>query len=666
MKKTRLITALLLVIAGITYSGNNAFSEEPVFYLGGFAGLNYNIHSAHFKELPPVPNCCTMFDGGTGWGFAVGGLFDYPLSRALSLSARIGYSTLNAKLLVHNTNIGYTIENDTLETVVPIAVDHTIDSKIAVISLEPLVNYRFYNNFIGTAGLRLSYVSTAKFSQKEEIISPDEAFFLNSRSKVQNEYNNLDIPDAKSFLAFGVIGLGYELPIGRNTFLIPEVLFYIPFMDISSVTWKQMNLQIGASVKIPIYPPSEKPVAKEKPLVVETPSVLASKLDAYGLDNYGARQKQPTIVIEELEVEEGFPLLSHVFFKEGSSDLNNTNLHLLNNSETSTFNEDSLPWNTIKIYNEVLNIVGSRLQKKPNDKITITGCNNNIGVEENNLALSEQRAAEVKRYLVDVWKISPDRISTKAQNLPDVFANNAKPDGQEENRRAEISSTNFDILKPIYLKEISKKATPPTIEIVPSVTADAGVKHWNIEVQQGNETLRNYKGNTSPNKLVWNVEEKPLPQFETPVKISLNAEDLKGQKTSSSTELTIQQLTLRKKRVELKDDKRIERFSLILFDYDKADIKPNNKIILDNIKSRIKPNSVVTVEGYADRTGEVDYNKQLALRRCEEVQKNLNVKNSNLIMTPVGSVVQLYDNDLPEGRSYCRTVKIKIETPVKE
>jgi outer membrane protein OmpA-like peptidoglycan-associated protein len=113
-------------------------------------------------------------------------------------------------------------------------------------------------------------------------------------------------------------------------------------------------------------------------------------------------------------------------------------------------------------------------------------------------------------------------------------------------------------------------------------------------------------------------------------------------------------------------DKRTEKYSLLVFDFDKSTITSSQRKILEKVKERIMPNSMVTISGYTDRTGEVDYNRDLALRRCQEIQKILNVNQTNSIMKPIGSDVLLFDNDTPQGRSYCRTVQITIETPVKD
>ena len=88
-------------------------------------------------------------------------------------------------------------------------------------------------------------------------------------------------------------------------------------------------------------------------------------------------------------------------------------------------------------------------------------------------------------------------------------------------------------------------------------------------------------------------------------------------------------------------------------------------IVLEEIRKKIKPNSKVIIAGFTDKIGEEEYNKDLALRRCLETKKFLGVPDSQIILNPVGSEYLLYDNSTPQGRSYCRTVQITIETPIR-
>jgi outer membrane protein OmpA-like peptidoglycan-associated protein len=70
------------------------------------------------------------------------------------------------------------------------------------------------------------------------------------------------------------------------------------------------------------------------------------------------------------------------------------------------------------------------------------------------------------------------------------------------------------------------------------------------------------------------------------------------------------------------------------------------------------------VNGYTDKLGDEEINERISERRARSVARRLNIPGAKV--EGLGESELLYDNDLPEGRYYCRTVQIIIETPVKE
>ncbi|HPP40403.1 MAG TPA: OmpA family protein, partial [Candidatus Kapabacteria bacterium] len=162
----------------------------------------------------------------------------------------------------------------------------------------------------------------------------------------------------------------------------------------------------------------------------------------------------------------------------------------------------------------------------------------------------------------------------------------------------------------------------------------------------------------------WEIVQNPIPKLEQEAIITLTVEDNENQVKKHSKNVTIHQKTIRKKREIIEDDYRIERYSLILFDFDKSTILDIHKPVLDYIRSKITPNSKVKIYGYADRTGTLEYNRELARRRSEEVRNYLKINPENVEVYPIGSDELLFDNNIPEGRSYSRTVKIEIRTPI--
>ncbi|MFW5702255.1 MAG: OmpA family protein, partial [Bacteroidota bacterium] len=70
------------------------------------------------------------------------------------------------------------------------------------------------------------------------------------------------------------------------------------------------------------------------------------------------------------------------------------------------------------------------------------------------------------------------------------------------------------------------------------------------------------------------------------------------------------------------------------------------------------------IYGYTDRIGEEDVNKRISERRAQAVARRLRIPDAKV--EGLGESDLLFDNELPEGRFYCRTVRIIIETSVHD
>jgi OmpA-OmpF porin, OOP family len=150
-----------------------------------------------------------------------------------------------------------------------------------------------------------------------------------------------------------------------------------------------------------------------------------------------------------------------------------------------------------------------------------------------------------------------------------------------------------------------------------------------------------------------------------PVRFTLYARDRNGAEvTTKEQEIPVSLVSLERKQLEQLPDRTIEKISLILFDFDRADVGEQNLQLLDQAASRLTEKSTVVIRGHTDRLGSDDYNLALSKRRAASVR---DVLSRRLPATPmrsegVGKANLLFDNDLPEGRFYCRTVQILVET----
>lgn len=111
----------------------------------------------------------------------------------------------------------------------------------------------------------------------------------------------------------------------------------------------------------------------------------------------------------------------------------------------------------------------------------------------------------------------------------------------------------------------------------------------------------------------------------------------------------------------------------VLFDFDKADLRPEAKPSLDKVVAVLKsyPKAVATVEGHTDSKGDDRYNQKLSERRAESVRKWLAANGADLKISTRGwgETKPLQPNagpdgkDDPEGRKKNRRVEITVANP---
>ncbi|MDC1068770.1 OmpA family protein, partial [Candidatus Kapabacteria bacterium] len=360
------------------------------------------------------------------------------------------------------------------------------------------------------------------------------------------------------------------------------------------------------------------------------------------------------------------PLLNYVFFDENSSKLS-TRYKQINQTEAQNFTNKNLQnLDPLETYYQVLNIYGFRLSQDQSEQLTLVGTNSNLGPELNNLELSKNRALEIKKYLVNIWNIDSNRIKIESRNLPRQASRSDTLTGVEENRRVEFISSEL-VSGSVQTVDTLRKISQTTIRFKPDIESEAGIKNWNLIVKQNNNTLKQFQGNDFPNSnLDWslNSDTKNIPVSSEQIEYRLEVSDSVGQKYNTKVKnIPIDKLTIDRKRLERKADKEYEYYSLILFQYGRFDLGNKHKKTVDFVKSRISNNSKVTIIGHTDKIGDENINKRISLNRATAVAKRLKIPNAIVIGSGESNI--LFDNNLPEGRFYCRTVRIEVETKVE-
>lgn len=107
--------------------------------------------------------------------------------------------------------------------------------------------------------------------------------------------------------------------------------------------------------------------------------------------------------------------------------------------------------------------------------------------------------------------------------------------------------------------------------------------------------------------------------------------------------------------------------AVALFDFDKADLKPEGKEQIkayrEEAKAELSRADKITITGHTDNVGTADYNMKLSMRRAEAVRDylvGLGVDPAKLEVKGEGMANPLADNSTAEGRAKNRRVEVDI------
>jgi outer membrane protein OmpA-like peptidoglycan-associated protein/Mg-chelatase subunit ChlD len=378
-----------------------------------------------------------------------------------------------------------------------------------------------------------------------------------------------------------------------------------------------------------------------------------------------------SLTIEEIKTIDASPMLGHIFFAMGSSEISPQYVRFSGPGETAGFDEQKFT-NTLEKYYQDLNIIGKRLVDNSGAFITLIGCNDNTGKEKGNKKLSTRRAEAVRDYLQSVWGIAPERMPIQARNLPARPSSIRLKEGQAENRRVEIISTDPAILAPIRSTYLSMRIDSPNLTLRPDVVAPYGIADWRITAVNDSATLDELVGKGAPaRETTIQLASRDLKSLASggDIKVKMELTDSKGQSMVLASGPVKVNFIQTSQRLAQKQDLRVqEKYALILFDFDKDTIDAQNQAIVNRIVDRIKtlPNATVEIVGHTDNIGKEAYNLKLSGRRALAVYKLLTAAYGEsaaerIRHSGVGPNTPLFDNNSPEGRSFNRTVTITLE-----
>ncbi len=661
MKK--LVLFVLPILIGFNLINLNAQSKEKdiPLNLGGYLGLNYNMHNGDFQyptifNSDPLTSVPVGFYGAeSSLGINGGFIINVPFDNMFVFSGRLGLHGAGADFA---TNGGPTF----LPPADTAVYSDEFESSLMYGEIDLFM--QFHNlipvdNLYLLAGLELGIPITASYNRLETRILTDE-FGVSTLNDVTSSGDIIDTP-LRLALA---LGAGYMMEIDDNVFLTPEVSFRLPFSNVSDFNggtnndWNFAQLRAGVSLTFGFGDDEVEP-EPESTINVGLKDIRAYNKDgmAYSVDN---------IRVEEVKYTELFPIVPYVFYNEGSKYPSASTQTLAAERETGKFVIEDMEADAIEINKNTLDIIGTRMQKNTNADLKITGTVDSKA-EKGKTSLAKERAEQAKNYLVVNYGISPDRITVEGLAAPTKPSSTRVEDGVAENRRVEFTTKDNTLLNPMLVeKEKSSIASPDLVEFVPEVTSSDSVTKWQLELSQSGKMIKTFNGGGSPNEIQWAIKPNQLSASDLPVEYNLSVENVKGKSNNITGSIPVEFISTSQRTQEVKPDKTISKFSLVVFDFDSPEISAHDKEIIDNnILPAIAYNSTVQIYGYSDRIGEENYNKKLALQRARNVEKYISskAKDAKFEVYGIGESIQPFDNDLTIGRQLSRTVQIYVITP---
>jgi outer membrane protein OmpA-like peptidoglycan-associated protein len=614
---------------------------------------------------------CGSFSNGISSGMYASLSGDYELfGELLEVGGGVLYAKRPARLSTQ-TQAGFEVLDPVDNIYKPLVQEHVFESTLGYVSIEASLRSRpiswlpVYLRATFDAG---NPVVSSDFAQTEQIVSPESILYpenVKRRTVGSGEFAGL----GTSMGVTGAIGAAFK--IGSNLEIGPEIFYRHGLGSLSSAaSWEQTIIGGGVQLRYRLIdapkppaeeppPPPPAPAPEPAPIVESVPEFVPAVI---------ASVTTVPLEIRETVVTQTFPLLPYVFFDSASTALRAS---YRQSTSAENFDERTLPRETLSIYYRILDVLGARLTANPVATLDLTGTSDGAegSTPEQRTQIARERAQSIATYLLSRWNISSDRLRVRVSERPAIASNELYSEGAEENRRVELSSSDVRLLDPIVHTRFNEYVPVQSQHtFTTDVTNPERADGWKLDVLHKGLMLAQRSGPLMPpSKIVFDLTQEMTDKLGP----------IMGTSDTLTANLVVRQPRYGDARgatafpvIKTVSNFEVSRLSLIVFDYDRADISAQNQEMMRRVVSASTGSgSRASIVGSTDRLGEFDHNMQLSIDRAKSVENfvrsiapSLNIED----VQGVGPNPSLFDNSLPEGRFYCRTVTLQITTPLRD
>ena len=647
----------ILILLGV-HSSLNAqdIYTRPSLWIGVAGGGNLNFYRGTTQNLNSDLITPTAFRHGKGLG-----LYLAPLIEFHKPDTRFGFMI----------QAGYDSRKGKFEQVItPCNCPADLSTNLNYLTIEPSLRIApFKSDFYLYAGPRIALNMSGSFIYQQGInpAFPDQI----AEPETKGEFSDIQ----KAIVSLQ-IGAGYDISLTDENkqyqaVLSPFISFqpYVGQYPRSVETWNVTTFRVGAALKFGKGRKISNPVASE----IVPAVIMADPEVEFSINS-------PQNIPVERRVRETFPIRNYIFFDLGSSEIPDRYV-LLSKGEVKEFREDQIEVFKPKrltgrsdrqmiAYYNVLNILGDRMVKNPSSKIVLHG--SSMQGNEEGKAMAES----VRQYLVNIFGINTSRITTKGRIKP-VIASEQKGGTLEldllrqGDRRVSIETSDPELimefqsgndspLMPVEIKDIQVAPVDSYVTFTVKGSKEA-FSSWSLEIRDEKGVLQTfgpYKQEkvAIPGKAILGTRARG----DFNVEMVGNSKSGKTVKKESSMHMELWTPSANEEGM---------RFSVI-FEFNQSNaIAMYDKYLSEVVVPAIPDGSIVVIHGHTDIIGDETNNVSLSLDRALEVKGILEkaiakkgIRDIKYDVYGYGEDVTLspFDNALPEGRFYNRTVIIDV------
>jgi outer membrane protein OmpA-like peptidoglycan-associated protein len=557
-------------------------------------------------------------------------------------------------------------------TLIDVDRELLLEPGLGALAVDLLASYSLGGLAIA-AGPSVGFYVAQEAEARDVINAPSHATFRDgSREQVVEGGTTLT---GESLAIAAVLDVSYAIPMSRRVLLSPRAEARIAFTSpYAEGSWSQFGIAAGIDLLFDITPAPrvDPPVVAVVDTPRASPTVITPTIDVAlrSMDSTGAVLDGPAEVIYRDVVERRhLPLIPAVFFDSASTALPARARQYGAEVKPSDMSSVLEELSTLEAQTQLLNVVGERL--RANRLLSVRLVGSTSGDEDRGLAAA--RAATVRTYLVDVWRVDPSQVAIDPDVRQIRLSSEATAEGRAENRRVEVIARETDVLRPVLVERRISQAVLP-VRLALRMRSDVPAK-WTARLSDATGELQRID-TTTQSALIVTVQPDEITPQSTSLSLAATAhfDRAEAQRRSVSIPLTWRrERTIIQGATERTADRERTTWQLLGFQFNSPDILARHREELRGMVSMISDSAHIVVTGYSDRLGEEKRNLELSRERAEGVAAALREElarrgNRSSTIEVVGAGVDetRFSNDLPEGRFLSRGVTVVAEQRARQ